>query len=217
MTTARLVVIDDHDVVRAGIKSYLIEHFEVCGEAADIEDGVRTILEVEPDLVVLDVHRPSGHGSHVVTRVKAEGLETRFLAFSVSAAREDVASMLRAGVDGYVLKSTFGEKLVGIVGEVLAGETPVSPQIAGFMLDIGDDIDPAALDPLTPRERQVVELIARGYSYRRVAHELTVSTKTVGAHMHNIFRKLGVASRHELSVEAYRRGLLGSPPGSQPR
>lgn len=208
MSTPSVVVIDDHDVVRAGIRAYVAERYLVCGEAGDIEDGVQQVLACEPDVVILDVHLPSGHGSKVVSRVKEHGVESRFLAFSVSAAREDVASMLRAGVDGYVLKSTFGEKLVDLVDGVLAGEMPVSPQIAGYMLDISDDIDPAEADPLTPRERQVVELIARGYSYKRVASELIVSTKTIGAHMHNIFRKLGVASRHELSIEAVRRGLI---------
>lgn len=208
MSQPSVVVIDDHDVVRAGIRAYLAERYLVCGEAADVEDGVQQVLACEPDVVVLDVHLPSGHGSQVVSRLKEHGVKSRFLAFSVSAARGDVTSMLRAGVDGYVLKSTFGEKMVDLVDEVLADEMPVSPQIAGYMLDISDDIDPAEADPLTPRERQVVELIARGYSYKRVARELTVSIKTIGAHMHNIFKKLGVASRHELSIEAVRRGLI---------
>lgn len=208
MTRPSVVVIDDHDVVRAGIKSYLSERYDVCGEARDVQDGIREVLRCVPDAVVLDVHLPSGHGSHVVTKVKESHPDVKVLAFSVSAAREDVASMLRAGVDGYVLKSTFGSRLVDLVDDVLGGETPVSPQIAGYMLDIGDSIDPASTDSLTPRERQVVELIARGYSYKRVAAELIVSTKTVGAHMQNIFAKLGVASRHELSLEAYRLGLI---------
>ena len=214
MTRPRVVVIDDHGDVRAGIRSYLSERYTVCGEAADIADGIDQVLTCRPDVVVLDVHLPSGHGSRVVSAVKQQLDHVKVLAFSVSAEREDVASMLRAGVDGYVLKSTFGEQLVDLVDELLDGETPVSPQIAGFMLDIGDAIDPTEMDPLTPRERQVVELIARGYTYRRVAHELTVSEKTVGAHMYNIFGKLGVASRHELSMEAYRRGIV-DPPGDR--
>ena len=211
MKRPRVVIIDDHDVVRAGIRSYLSERYAVCGEAGDVQDGIEQVVRCEPDAVVLDVHLPSGHGSEVVNAVKGKVDGVKILAFSVSAERDDVASMLRSGVDGYVLKSTFGDQLVDLVDEVLKGETPVSPQIAGYMLDIGDAIDPAEVDPLTPRERQVVELIARGYTYRRVANELMVSEKTVGAHMHNIFKKLGVASRHELSIEAYRRGIVDRP------
>ena len=139
----------------------------------------------------------------------------RFLALSVSAARRDVVRMLDAGVSGYLLKSTLGEELPALIDDMLEGGKPVSPQVAGFMLDIDEDIDPEGdngLARLTKREREVVELIARGYTYKAASDALYISPKTIEAHMHNIFEKLGVASRYELSVRAMQAGWVDGDP-----
>lgn len=206
-----MVVVDDHDIVRAGVSRYLETDCDIVGEAADIREAVDVIEQAKPDAVLIDVRLPSGSGAEVVREVRGLGLSCRFLALSVSPAREDVVEMLDAGVDGYLLKTTVGEALPGMIADMLDGESPLSPQVAGFMLDINEGIDPSddlGLARLTSREREVVELIARGYSYRSTSEALFVSPKTIEAHMRNIFHKLGVASRYELSVKALQAGWV---------
>ena len=208
-TRATLVLVDDHDILRAGAAKFLADRFEIVGEASDVEEAITVILAVEPDAVLLDVQMPSGTGDAVVTAVREAGSEARFLVLSVSADRADVVRMLNAGVDGYLLKSTLGEQLGDHVQEVLDGGRPISPQIAGFMLDIDDAVENASdIENLTPREREVVQLIARGYSYRKAAEALFVSVKTVETHMGHIFDKLGIASRYELAMKAFQSGML---------
>lgn len=209
MTRPRIVLVDDHEILRAGAAKYLADAIDVVGEAADVQEAIDTILATEPDGVLLDVHLPSGSGAEVVKAVRAAGLECRFICLSVSADKRDVVMMLQAGVDGYLLKSTLGERLPELVEEALAGSMPVSPQIAGFLLDIDDVVaEQPGLEELSPREREVAEFIARGYSYRRTADAMFVSVKTIETHMSHIFAKLGVASRHELAMRALGSGFL---------
>ncbi len=217
MTKATLVLIDDHEIVRAGATKFLDTHYEIVGEADDVQTGIDLLLKAKPDGALIDVQLRSGTGDQVVIAIKKAGLSTKFLALSVSAERIDVVRMLRAGVDGYVLKDTLGEELPGLVQEMLDGGRPVSPQIAGFMLDIDEMAEQSPeIEALTRREREVVRFIARGYSYRRTASAMFVSPKTIEAHMSNIFKKLGVASRHELSLEAYRSGWVPQVEGETP-
>ncbi|HID72983.1 TPA: response regulator transcription factor, partial [Candidatus Micrarchaeota archaeon] len=160
---------------------------------------------------LLDVQLVSGRGDAVVSAVKEAGSESKFLVLSVSADRSDVVRMLRAGVDGYLLKSTLGEQLGDLVQETLDGGRPISPQIAGFMLDIDEAVEDAPdIENLTPREREVVQYIARGYSYRKAAEALYVSVKTVETHMGHIFDKLGIASRYELAMKAFQSGIVST-------
>ncbi|MCL1594765.1 MAG: response regulator transcription factor [Actinomycetia bacterium] len=216
MTLPRLVLVDDHDILRAGATKFLDGRFSIVGEAADVSEAIGVISATQPDLVLIDVQMPSGTGADVVVAIKTQDLDTKFLALSVSAARSDVALMLDAGVDGYLLKSAVGANLPDLAQEVLDGGRPISPQIAGFMLDIDEAAEKAShIENLTERERDVVQFIARGYSYRKTATALFLSPKTVEAHMSNIFRKLGVASRYELSAEVYRVGWVG-PESSSP-
>ncbi len=209
MTKPRIVLVDDHEILRAGAAKYLADEFEVVGEAGDVREAIDTIVATKPDGVLLDVHLPSGSGAEVVRAVRAAGISCRFVCLSVSADRRDVVKMLQAGVDGYLVKSTLGDRLPELVSEALDGSMPVSPQIAGFLLDI-DDVVAAehAIEQLSPREREVVEYIARGYSYRRTAAAMFVSVKTVETHMSHIFVKLGVASRHELAARAFEEGFV---------
>ncbi len=208
-TSPRLVLVDDHDILRAGAAKFLGDCFSIVGEASDIAEAIEVITSVEPDGVLLDVRLPSGTGDAVVTAVKEAGSKARFLVLSVSAKRADVVRMLHAGVDGYLLKSTLGDQLCGLVTEMLEGGRPISPQIAGFMLDIDEAAETApGIENLTPREREVVQYIARGFSYKRAAEALFVSVKTVETHMGHIFHKLGVASRYELAMRAFESGFL---------
>jgi len=213
MTKPRLVLVDDHEILRAGAAKYLADTVDVVGEAGDVQEAIDVIIATDPDGVVLDVHLPSGSGAEVVKAVRAAGVETRFICLSVSADRGDVVMMLQAGVDGYLVKSTLGNRLAGLLEEALDGAMPVSPQIAGFLLDIDDVVaEQPGLEELSPREREVAEYIARGYSYRKTADAMFVSVKTVETHMSHIFEKLGVASRHELAARAFEAGLLAPEP-----
>ncbi|HEX6298904.1 MAG TPA: response regulator transcription factor [Acidimicrobiia bacterium] len=210
--TRRIFLVDDHDVVRAGTRAVLDESFDVVGEADDVQSAVTGILATGPELVVLDVKLPGGGGSAVIQQVRGQRPDIRFMALTVSTSREDVVHMMQAGVDGYITKTTLSNELPRLIEETAEGMRPVSPEVAAYLLDIDEDIAAGStIERLTPREREVVNLIARGYSYRETAHRLGISVKTLESHMGHIFEKLSVASRHELAALAYEEGYVEGP------
>lgn len=210
----RIYLVDDHDVVRAGMKAVLAERFEIVGEAADVASAIREICVKAPDAVVLDVKLPGGGGASVIPAVRPICPAVKFMALTVSSSRGDVVRMMQAGVDGYVTKATKSTELPDLIDQTIDGLRPVSPDVAGFLLDIDEGIKAdTAIARLTPREREVVALIARGYSYREAAARMTISVKTLESHMGNIFEKLSVASRHELAALAYEEGYVERPGG----
>lgn len=205
----RVFLVDDHDVARAGARHYLEERFDIVGEADNAIDAADMIPDRAPDIVLLDVRLPGGGGTYVVEQVRRTAPSVRFLAFTVSAEKQDVLRLLQAGVDGYVTKATFGPDLPDLVYAAATGQHPVSADVAGFLLDIDESIvEAAGIEKLTPREHDVVNLIARGYTYRETASRMEISVKTLETHMHHIFDKLGVASRHALSRIAYETGFV---------
>ena len=205
----RVFLVDDHDVARAGARHYLEDRFDIVGEADNAIDAAEMISSRKPDLVLLDVRLPGGGGAYVVEQIRRSDPSVRFLAFTVSAERHDVLRLLQAGVDGYVTKATFGPDLPDLVEAAASGQRPVSADVAGYLLDIDEDIiEAAGIEKLTPRERDVVNLIARGYTYRETAARMEISVKTLETHMRHIFDKLGIASRHELSRLAYDTGFV---------
>jgi DNA-binding NarL/FixJ family response regulator len=208
----RIFLVDDHDVVRAGIKAVLGNRFDIVGEAADVSSAVEGILATRPELVVLDVKLPGGGGAEVIARVDAVIPDVKYMALTVVTSRDDVVQMMQAGVDGYITKTTASTELPDLVEQTVEGLRPVSPDVAGFLLDIDEDIAAgSSIERLTPREREVVNLIARGYSYRETAGRLSISVKTLESHMGHIFEKLSVASRHELAALAYEEGYVDRP------
>lgn len=210
--TRRIFLVDDHDVVRAGMKAVLHDEFDIVGEAADVHSAVTGILAANPELVVLDVKLPGGGGSAVIQQVRGQRTDIRFMALTVSTSREDVVHMMQAGVDGYITKTTLSNELPRLIDETAEGMRPVSPEVAAYLLDIDEDIAAGStIERLTPREREVVNLIARGYSYRETANRLGIAVKTLESHMGNIFEKLSVASRHELAALAYEEGYVEGP------
>jgi len=212
-TTHSVVVVDDHGMFRTGVKAEIGETVDIVGEAADVDEAVKVVLETLPDVVLLDVHLPGGGGSEVVRRVHLRSPEVKFLALSVSDAAEDVIGVIRAGARGYVTKNITGPELVEAIGRVSDGDAVFSPRLAGFVLDAFAgtievahiDVD---LDRLTEREREVMRLIARGYAYKEVAKELFISIKTVETHVSSVLRKLQLSSRHELTRWATDRRLV---------
>jgi DNA-binding NarL/FixJ family response regulator len=210
---ARIVIVDDHQLFRAGVRAELEELVEIAGDAATVDEAVATILETSPDVVLLDVHMPDGGGVEVIRRVAQERPDVRFLALSVSDAAEDVIAVIRAGARGYVTKTISSDELADAVRRVNEGDAVFSPRLAGFVLDAFAGAAPApasdpSLEQLTPREREVLQHIARGYMYKEIARRLSISTKTVEAHVSAVLRKLQLSSRHELSRWAAERRLL---------
>lgn len=203
----RLVIVDDHEMVRAGIRGGLPADLEVVGEAANVDEAVTVIARTDPDVVLLDVHLPGGNAQEVLRRSTTEA---RVLALSVSDASEDVIGVVRLGARGYVTKDITSDALAAAIRTVAAGDAVFSPRLAGFVLDAftgaaaqTDD----ELDRLTARERDVMRLIARGYTYREAADELYLSIKTVETHMSAVLRKLQLSNRRELARWAQGRGI----------
>lgn len=197
----RLLLVDDHDIVRLGTRALLESRFDVIGEADNVDSAIELAREREPDILLLDVKLPGGGGAAVVREIRKTLPDTTIVAFTVSTSRLDVLTMMNAGVDGYLTKTTHNEDLADLLDNALAGRKPVSKEVAGYLLDIDDQIETGTgIERLTPREREVVNLIARGYTYRETAHRLDIKVKTLETHMANIFGKLGVASRFELAA-----------------
>jgi len=215
MGQPRVFLVDDHELIRSGIRSELTGSVDIIGEADEVDVAIEMILERTPDVVLLDVHMPGGGGIAVLHAVIEKAPTVRFLALSVSDASEDVIGVIRAGARGYVTKNISGSDLLDAIYRVAAGDAVFSPRLAGFVLDAfslegksleAGDVDPE-LDQLTPRERQVLRLIARGYSYRDIASELTISSKTVESHVSSVLRKLQLSNRHQLTNWASERHL----------
>jgi RNA polymerase sigma factor (sigma-70 family) len=177
-----------------------------------VEGAVRAISVTEPDVVLVDVHMPGGGGAAVVEAVGRTHPDIKFLALSASDAAEDVIAVIRSGARGYVTKTISSADLADAVRRVNEGDAVFSPRLAGFVLDAFADTHPQVLDPdldrLSAREREVLRLIARGYTYREIAGELHLSVKTVETHVSSVLRKLQLSNRHQLTRWATERRIV---------
>jgi DNA-binding NarL/FixJ family response regulator len=208
----RVFIVDDHELFLSGVRSELGSTFEIVGEARDGAEAARGIRATHPDVVLLDVHLPDGSGEAVIRAVAERAPDTRFLALSVSDAAEDVIAVIRAGARGYVTKSIAPDALAAAIRRVHEGDAVFSPLLAGFVLDAFAGETPPAIDPeidqLSPRERDVLRLIARGYTYKEAASDLHLSVKTVETHVSSVLRKLQLSNRRELTRWATERRLI---------
>jgi DNA-binding NarL/FixJ family response regulator len=195
----RVLVVDDHTVVRSGVRAEVGSFVDVVGEAGDVPSAVSSIRALVPDVVVLDVHMPGGGGLAVLSAVLPALPEVRFLAMSVSDAAADVIAMIRGGARGYVTKAISGADLRSAIACVHAGDAYFSPHLAGFVLDVFG---------LTPREFDVMQLVGAGYTYREVGARLCISGRTVETHAAALLRKLRLSSRRELVLRLF--GGVGS-------
>jgi len=217
----RVVVVDDHAMFRSGVAAELAAggtgRVVVVGQAADVDEAVAVIAAQQPAVVLLDVHLPGGGGVSVMQRVGHDG--PRFLALSVSDAAEDVIAVIRAGARGYVTKTISGPDLIDAVRRVADGDVVFSPRLAGFVLDAfaaagtavpapAEEATDPGLDLLSAREREVMQLLARGYTYREIGARLFISVKTVESHASNVLRKLQLSNRNELTRWAATNRLL---------
>jgi RNA polymerase sigma factor (sigma-70 family) len=211
----RVVLVDDHGLFRSGVRAELGGKVEVVGEADDVTPAIELIGRLLPDVVLLDVHLPGGGGHAVISEVKKTHPEVKFLALSASDAPEDVIAVIRAGARGYVTKTISTADLADAIRRVAGGDAVFSHRLAGFVLDAfaaapAQDVQPSfdsELDQLTTREREVLRLIAQGYTYKEVARELFISVKTVESHVSSVLRKLQLSSRHQLTRWATERRL----------
>lgn len=226
----RVFLVDDHAVFRSGVRAELAGQagIEVVGEAGSVAEAVAGIGRVRPDVVLLDVHMPDGGGVAVLRSVlgsdpsgasdTADAPVSTFLALSVSDAAEDVIAVIRGGARGYVTKTISGGELADAVRRVADGDAVFSPRLAGFVLDAfaraapgpeerGEPVHDPEVDSLTPREKEVLRLLARGYTYKEIAEKLFISVKTVETHASNVLRKTQQSNRHALTRWAQSRHL----------
>jgi len=210
MTT--VFIVDDHDLFRSGVRAELPDDLEIVGDASQVQPAIEMIRERQPDLVLVDVHMPDGGGRAVIVGVHDTHPNIRFLAISASDAPEDVVATVRAGARGYVTKTVSPQDLAEAIRRVVEGDAVFSPKLAGFVLDAFSAMDVKDLDPdldkLTKREREVLQHIARGYTYKEVGEQLFISAKTVENHMSAVLRKLQLSNRRELTRWAQDRDLI---------
>ena len=210
----RVFIVDDHRLFLSGVTAELKDRpdIDLLGAAEDVDEAIDRLRREAPDVALVDVHMPGGGGLAVLENVRETRPKVRFLALSVSDAAEDVIGMIRAGARGYITKSIKPDELADAIRRVHAGDAVFSPRLAGFVLDAFADHVPAAADPeldqLTPREKEVLRQIARGYPYKQVARRLHISVKTVESHVSAVLRKLQLSNRYELASWASHRRIV---------
>jgi DNA-binding NarL/FixJ family response regulator len=211
---ARVLLADDHEIVREGLRLLIDAQpdLQVVAEAGDGAEAIARTLEVEPDLVVLDVAMPKMTGIDATRRIVEQRPEMKVLVLSMHDNEQYFFEALRAGAGGYVLKSAAGSDLVEACRAVLRGESYIYPSaVRGLVRDYlerAKEHGPGRSDPLSPREGEVTKLVAEGYTTAEIADTLMISEKTVERHRSNVLAKLGMRDRVELTRYAIRRGLV---------
>lgn len=222
MTPIRVLLIDDHTLFRSGIKLLLQRQkcFEVVGEAGDGLDGIKRAKSLKPDVVLLDLHMPGMTGREAVSQIIEESPQTRVVMLTVSEDAEDLVECLRAGAAGYLLKNIETDYLVNAIQSAARGESVMSPQMTGKLVsELRAQPKATAVtesgsgsETLTPREREIIILLAKGASNKEVARTLDVAESTVKIHVQSILKKLKLSSRVQAAVYAVEHGLA-NPPG----
>lgn len=213
----RILLADDHKIVREGIRALLEKqpNMEVVAEAEDGRTAVRLARDLSPDVVVMDIGMPALNGIEATRQIVSELPGVKVVALSMHSNRRFVARMLKAGASGYLLKDCAFEELIRAVRAVAAGQLYLSPEITGVVVENYvrhlQEIDLAPSD-LTPREREVLQLLAEGKSIKQIASTLHVSVKTVGTHRQHLMQKLDIHSTAELTKYAIRAGLTSLEP-----
>ena len=202
----RVVIADDHAIWRSGLRADLGESFAVVGEAADATEAVEVIGRSSPDLVLTDLHMPGGGGMAVV---RAVGDQVPVVILTVSEAESDLLDAVAAGALGYLVKSTSGEELRRHLWRASQGEPVFSPSLAALVLTEFRRLktSEAPAEALSPREREVLQFVARGHTYRDIGEELYISAKTVEHHVRNILKKLHLNRKQELIRYALEHGI----------
>lgn len=220
MSVIRVLIIDDHTLFRSGIKLLLQrqEGFEVVGEAGDGLDGVKRAKQLQPDVVLLDLHMPGTSGLEAIPLLREEVPQTQIIMLTVSEDAEDLLEALRAGARGYLLKNIETDFLLDSIRRAANGESVMSSQMAGKLADVmrlgqkSPGQAEANPEKLTPREREIIAMLAGGASNKEIARTLDLAESTVKIHVQGILRKLNLASRVQAAVYAVEHGLAADKP-----
>ncbi len=213
----RIVVVDDHTLFRRGLTALLSREaqFQVVGDAADAGEALRRVTELQPDLVLLDNHLPGVNGVDVLPALREAAPEARVLMLTVSEDEQDLAAALRGGACGYLLKTIEGDALAAAIRRAMHGENVIADEMTGklvaaFQAAGTASAAPAAAapeQPLSPRELEILRLIAQGASNKEIGRELGIAETTVKIHVQHLLRKLGLSSRVQAAVYASEHGL----------
>lgn len=212
----RILVVDDHAVVREGLRAFLAlqDGFEIVGEAADGEEALERVAELDPDVVLMDLVMPNRDGVSAMRELRQRGAHPRVIVLTSFLDDDRLLPALEAGAAGYLLKNSQPAELARAIRAAHAGEAIIDPTVAARLVTALSSADHArrpattALDQLTKRERDVLELIAGGRSNKRIALELGISEKTVKAHVGRVLAKLDVSDRTQAAVLAVQQGLV---------
>ncbi len=213
MSAIRVLLVDDHTLLRSGVKALLQRHsdFEVVGEAPDSLEGVRRAEALKPDVILLDLHMPGISGKDSVKLFLEAAPQSHIVMLTVSENAEDLLDSLRAGASGYLLKNIETEMLLDSIRRAADGDSVVSPQMTGKLVRglqaVGDAAPAAEKDVLSPREKEILQHLARGSSNKEIARNLDVAESTVKIHVQHILRKLNLSSRVQAAVHAIEHGL----------
>jgi two-component system nitrate/nitrite response regulator NarL len=210
--TASILLIDDHPLLRKGVKQLidLSPNMQVIGEACNAQEGVKLAVELEPDLVLLDLNMPNINGIETLKMLREEEVTSRIIVFTVSDNEEDVVAALKAGADGYLLKDMEPEDLITNLEQAANGTVVISPRLATLLaqaLQSNKSVDKVDLSSLTPREKQIIKLIANGMANKVIARKLSITEGTVKVHVKHLLKKLRLRSRVEVAVWAVQEGL----------
>jgi two-component system response regulator NreC len=212
--TIRILITDDHGLIRAGLRALLEDEpgMEVVGEAADGQAALRLAAELQPDIVLMDISMPGVNGIEATRRLSEISPQARVLALTVHEEEGMLREMIRAGAYGYIIKRAVEAELINAIHVVTQGNMYIDPAMTKALLkDISPHVSPvqSAKEALTPRETDVLRLLARGYTNRQIALELNISPRTVEGHRSSLVGKLGFSGRVELMNYAEEMGLLG--------
>jgi len=217
MKPIRIMIVDDHTLLRSGIKLALQRHegFEVVGEAGDGLEGIKRAKQLKPDVVLLDLHMPGTSGLEALRVLVEDVPETQVVMLTVSEDAEDLLETLRAGARGYLLKNIDTEFFLESIQRAARGESVMSPQIAHKLADSlrappKGGASASAVNPgkLSPREREIIVMLAHGASNKEIARVLNLSESTIKIHVQGILRKLNIAKRVQAAVYAVEHGLI---------
>ena len=217
MKPIRILIVDDHTLFRSGMKLALQRHegFEVVGEAGDGLEGIKRAKQLKPDIVLLDLHMPGTSGLEALRVLVEDVPETQVVMLTVSEDSEDLLETLRAGARGYLLKNIDTEFLLESIQRAARGESVMSPQMANKLADSlrvspKDNVAVSQVNPdkLSPREREIIVMLAHGASNKEIAHVLDLSESTIKIHVQGILRKLNIAKRVQAAVYAVEHGLI---------
>lgn len=225
MNPIKVILVDDHDVVRTGLHSYLNtqEDVKVIAEARTGQEALQRAAELNPDLVIMDITMPGMDGLEATRRLKADHPEILVLALTVHEDKEYFMEMLAAGASGYITKQAAADDLVAAIRAVASGQIYLQPALARWLLDdyqrlakqeqakpVGNGKGMVGLEILSQREREVLELVGQGWNNQRIGAHLGLSPKTVARHRERIMNKLNLHSRTELVKFAIRTGLIAA-------